>query len=131
MNTKQNCTNCSHNKVCRLKGKYEGYSTFISSHLDQVESDENFDFELHIKCNEFVEIPKIPDFDSLFKNLKRDQIFIHRDPSIKSCEECEFYSRLLKTGPYVGDCPCNWCPLGLGTAQVQVFDSTSTSSIEK
>ena len=105
MKTNQNCINCIHNKVCKLKEKYAGYDDFIYSHLDKIESDENFDYDLHIRCNEFTVIPDLP----IFK--ERHAISVPTSPINDSndCSNCQFFKTLMQGGPYIGDSPCTQC----------------------
>lgn len=107
MKTNQNCINCIHNKVCKLKQKYQQYDDFIYSHLDEIESDENFDYDLHIRCNEFTVIPDTPSF----KDFNHNPIFVPTYPINDSndCSNCQFFKTLMQDGTYIGDSPCTWC----------------------
>lgn len=62
MKTEQNCINCIHYKVCGLKKDYTDYDKFIYNQVEKIENNTNFNFDLHIKCNNFMEIPDTPSF---------------------------------------------------------------------
>lgn len=108
-----NCNECIHSKVCRLKNVCERISKRLDNSLDittdEKESFEVGQFEVKLHCKDFeLAIPTIRGIseDKISYDGPGLELFGKSNP----CIDCDWYKTYVLGGKiYIGDTPCNWC----------------------